>query len=231
MGRPCPEGAVCAPGVSLPGSGIGGTSCRNRTLRGSRGKRSVAELCPSKARHTFSRARGSCQPHNSAYHSSEQGEQDPIQAIAAPQGLQGGNSISALDPAQGPLHPHCSMPLVNVSAPLPALLPECPPLPQPRQGLPQEAPSSSEQLRGSTGLMNLLPAKFNLQPQAEPNADGVSPDTPCCLTEPVPKWSCTLSPSLNCVYSFAFILPSLTPLHGGQFPCLREKNSFQLGLE
>lgn len=79
--------------------------------------------------------------------------------------------------------------------------------------------------------MKLLPPIFNMQPQAEPSTDGVSSDTFGCLTEPVPKWSCTLSLFLNCFYSFAFIVPSLTPLSGGQFPSLREKTSFQLGLD
>lgn len=78
--------------------------------------------------------------------------------------------------------------------------------------------------------MNFLPPKLNMQPQAEPSTDDVSPDTSCCLTEPVPKWSCKLPPSLTCFYSFAFILPSVAPLSGGQFPYLREETSFQLGL-
>lgn len=71
--------------------------------------------------------------------------------------------------------------------------------------------------------MNLLPLKFNIQAQAEP-----STKTPCCLTGLYPKWSCMLPPSLNCFYSFAFILPSLIPLHGGQFSCLKEKTAFSL---
>lgn len=35
--------------------------------------------------------------------------------------------------------------------------------------------------------MNLLPEKFHMQPQAEPSADGASPETSHCLTKPAPK--------------------------------------------
>jgi len=108
-----------------------------------------------------------------------QGEQDPIQPIAASQG-------------------HCWHPAAprTAKAPMPlpdtgvgTLLPECPPLPQPSsgEGRPGEAPCSSQQHRTGTGLRKYLPEKFNTQPQAEPRADGASPETSRCLAELAPK--------------------------------------------
>lgn len=95
LGLPSPGtgGKFFAPGVSLPAVAMGGTSCRNRAWGAPGGRGGMAELCPLKAHQTFARARGSCQPCSSAPHDTGQGEQDPIQPNAAPQGLRGGSSI------------------------------------------------------------------------------------------------------------------------------------------
>lgn len=69
--------------------------------------------------------------------------------------------------------------------------------------------------------MNLLPEKFNTQPQAEPSADGARPKTSCCLTEPAPK-------AVLCAATFPKLLLflHLYPLYSDSFHRLIVEGNF-----
>lgn len=69
--------------------------------------------------------------------------------------------------------------------------------------------------------MNLLPKKCNMQPQAEPSANGASPGTSCCLAEPTPK-------VILCAPTFPKLLLflQLYPLHSDSFHGLIPEGDF-----
>lgn len=134
-----------------PAVAIEGTNCRNRALGGSRRRRSMAKLCPLKACQTSSRQGAPASPAAVPPKTQGRGSRTPSRPSQHPKGS---GMKAAAEPQiqpRAPLYPHCSMLLVNVSAPLPDL-PECPTLshPSPGKGCPRKHlphPSSSGEAR------------------------------------------------------------------------------------